>query len=189
MIMNRSFFILSAYIIVNSCSQKKLETIVFNSPEHPNYKLIGEQYGYGLFDKDLHVFGMNFELVALSDSLPPFYLMTCSWSNNTILSDTTFGIGQACDVNFLSQKRLNKYDTLKLSTFIGTRKPMNNKKVFDLDLALLIIDTVQLNYSDSVGRRNWFNKQLDSLKNVPQNQCWSNNLKLKKMDSTITNFM
>ena len=172
-----------------SCLQNKTESVVFNPPSHPHYKLIGEQNGYGLIDTDLHVFGMNFDLVALSDSLPPFYLMTCSWPDFTIMSDTTFGIGHTCDINFLNQEKLKKHDTLRLSTQIGTRKSINEDEVHDLFMALIIIDTIQLNYADSIGRNKWFQKQLDSLKGLPQNRCWSNNLQLKKMDATIESLL
>lgn len=153
--------------------------------DHPNYELVGEQNGYEDWG-DRHIFGLRVKLTAKKDSLPPFYLMTCNWGGeNAITNDPDFILSVACDLNYLTQEQLKKGECMQLSTYAGGKKGILGNGPFKLRVALVLIDTIQLNYRDSIGQSKPFDLYIDSLQQLPSNQVWSDEILFSITDAEI----
>lgn len=154
--------------------------------DHPNYELTGEQNGYEDWG-DRHIFGLKVKLTAKTDALPPFYLMTCDWGGeNAITDNPDFTLSMACDLNYLSQEQLKKGECMELNTYAGGKKDKLGDGPFKLRVALVLIDTIQLNYRDSIGQRETFDLYADSLRHLASNQVWSDEIKFSITDTKIT---
>lgn len=152
---------------------------------HQSYEFVGEQNGYEDWG-DRHVFGLKIKLTAKRDSLPPFYLMTCNWSGeNAMTNDTRFLLGDVCNLDFLSQEQLKNGECMELRTLTGGKKDILGEGPFNIRLALILIDTIQLNYMDSIGQGNIWNTFVDSLQALPSNHVWSNEIVLSITDAEI----
>jgi hypothetical protein len=174
---NRNFqvLLLLLTLVLTRCTER--------FPEHPNYKLSAKQTGY-MEHKGEHVFSISLELTSKSDSLPPFYLMTCSWYNNSLSSIKEIRIGHyLCDANYMDIVRLDSDQYLDMKTVAGTKGefPVN-----DFRIGLIIVDTTELSY-----QRYWttmdesWEDELKQLQEDRRRIVWSNVIELEKSEDTL----
>ena len=160
-----------------------------NYPEHPNYQLIVEQSGYysGTGEPgNIHEeFGLTFKLTSNYDTLPAIYLMTCSWPEHTIIDNEKIRLGTGCDANYMSRVKLKTDQYLELQT---VARPSRFFEGYDLTkskfrVALIAIDTTEMDFGFYL-----FNSEaekfLDSLKSQQERYIWSNEIQLKRLNSS-----
>lgn len=176
----RTFQAILVVLLVESCSDKY--------PEHPNYRLSAEQYGYyAKTYKDGSIgeqFGLKFKLTSNYDTLPAIYLMTCSWPENTIIDNEKIHLGTGCDRNFLYFTTIKTDEYLELTTIA---QPDRFSKEYDLTsskfrVALIAIDTTEMDLGFYLMNPN-AERFLDSLKLQKERYIWSNEIQLERLEA------
>ncbi len=150
--------------------------------EHPYYKLSAKQTGYNKHNGE-HVISISLELNSKLDSLPPFYLMTCSWYNHAISNIKEIRLGHyLCDANFMDIVNIQQDQYLELKTVAGSKGDFPND---NFRVGLIIVDTTDLSY-----RRYWENmdsweRGFNQLQNDKNRIVWSNVIELEISDDTL----
>lgn len=164
-------------LILCSCS--------YDYPEHPDYTLTAEQFGYhSTTNKSGELweqFGLTLILSPKSNGLEPIYLMTCSWTENSITNNSNLNLGTSCDANYLSRVSLNPDEYLELTTIASSDSgydPTSSK----FRIALIAIDTTELDFGFFLLNPK-AEGYLDSLKLQPERLIWSNEIQLKRFET------
>lgn len=153
--------------------------------EHPDFILIGEQNGYYSMVSESGIleerFGLKFKLIPKRDYNKPIYLMACSWDDYAMINNTGFYLGTPCDRNYLTWVSLRENEYLELNTTVG-RKVQAHNSSYKLRLALLAVDTAELNFeSHLLGRANELKNVVADLKTQKERLIWSNEIELLQL--------
>ncbi|WP_422359839.1 hypothetical protein [Reichenbachiella sp.] len=163
-------------LILSSCSD--------TYPEHPDYDLTLNQYGYySTINRSGELweqFGLTLQLTSKSGNLTPIYLMTCSWSEHATTNNKNIGLGTPCDANFMTWESIGTDEYLELTTIahaVSGFDPTSSK----LRIALIAIDTTEMDFSFYLTNPKAEN-YLDSLKSQKGRFIWSNEISLERLN-------
>ena len=154
--------------------------------DHESYSLFLEQSRYWEPNKRHgELFGLKLRLDPKSKSLPPFFLMTCSWEDHATTSNHELFIGTGCDGNFMSFESVKTNEYIEFITIARAkqRQELNDLK---LRVALIVIDTMEVNFQYyHWGPQDGVEKLLDSLKNQDHRFVWSNEIELERRNFDV----
>ena len=145
-------------------------------------------YQEEVFGKDtVSLYGISLDLMPKYDTLDPIYLMTCSWgTENGVTSDSSWHIGyHPCDANFMAIRRVDSTYHIKLTTVASNEHLFNEAAVNVFRIGIVIVDT--LDYSVSKFFQEDFGSQDDAFEKLKLDEeriVWSNEIELKKMDTS-----
>lgn len=177
----------------NSTSIYRLQSTI--SP----YSLNAYQEGFRLrieqSDTLGQFYGINLEMKANKDSLPPFYILGCNWKRCVTISDSSYIVSNQDDCpNLMTTCKLGKDETL--THRIVLYKPSLDLKLpnKNVRVGISIIPPSEHPYGEygSDEWRNW-NSRYDSIKNLESKSriVWSNEVELKETENAeikITNY-
>jgi len=174
MLSSKVYFILSvSFSCLLSCST------AYN--EQPDYSLTIKQTGR-LIRSWGDMYNLTFQLVPKRDSLAGLFLMTCSWSDHSLTSDSDLFVHPpACDANYMIHR------IIPSGQFLELYSPIRHKKGFELinrkiRVAFIVIDSLDFTWSDYMSwDRGYASNFIDSLKEQKHRYVWSNEIKLRDM--------
>ncbi|MEL7144965.1 MAG: hypothetical protein AAFO69_01250 [Bacteroidota bacterium] len=160
-------------------------------PEHAAYALQGTQTGYSraeLDEEPLHFFDISLDLTAKLDSLPPFYLMTCSWgSENAITNHDEYYVGyHGCNANSMWYASVRPGEILDMKTRIGKIGEFDPDQIQEVRVGIVVVDTVEFPFKGYFTDefRLW-EEELKQFRMEKHRVVWSKPIELRVMDEPL----